>query len=132
VYLLADNKNPSVFISEVLRGGYEIDFSKKDSDFLGICPRCSGAIESIEGEYGKFFSCSNYPYCTYRAPRCPSCDSGYLIQKENHFICSRCSRSYPQCPSCNEGYLIARNGRYGRFLGCSNYPDCEYTSPLGQ
>jgi DNA helicase-4 len=127
VYLLADNKKPSIFISEVLRGGYEIDFSKNDVDHSGVCPRCSGAVEPIEGEYGKFYSCRNYPYCTYRAPRCTSCDNGYLVLREDHFICTRCGKSYSQCPSCREGHLVARNGRYGGFWGCSNYPDCNYT-----
>ena len=30
------------------------------------------------------------------------------------------------CPVC-DGWLNARMGRYGRFLGCSNFPDCDYT-----
>lgn len=31
------------------------------------------------------------------------------------------------CPKCG-GRLILRDGKYGRFLGCSNYPKCRYTS----
>ncbi len=30
------------------------------------------------------------------------------------------------CPECGEP-LILRSGRYGLFLGCADYPDCEYT-----
>ena len=30
------------------------------------------------------------------------------------------------CPRCG-GKLIMRDGKYGRFIGCSNYPDCRYT-----
>jgi DNA topoisomerase-1 len=33
------------------------------------------------------------------------------------------------CPQCG-GDLLIKNGRYGRFIGCSNYPACNYTSPL--
>lgn len=33
------------------------------------------------------------------------------------------------CPKCHST-LVERNGRYGRFLGCSNYPNCKFTSPL--
>ena len=29
------------------------------------------------------------------------------------------------CPECG-GNLQERNGRYGKFLGCSNYPNCKY------
>ncbi|KAA5801701.1 type I DNA topoisomerase [Alkalicaulis satelles] len=35
------------------------------------------------------------------------------------------------CPSCNVGTLSLRLGKHGAFVGCSNYPDCRYTRPLG-
>ena len=35
------------------------------------------------------------------------------------------------CPSCNVGGLSLRLGKHGAFVGCSNYPDCRYTRPLG-
>ncbi|PWE16473.1 type I DNA topoisomerase [Marinicauda salina] len=35
------------------------------------------------------------------------------------------------CPKCNVGELSLRLGRHGAFVGCSNYPDCRYTRPLG-
>lgn len=31
------------------------------------------------------------------------------------------------CPKCKIGHLSARKGKYGIFLGCSNFPSCEYT-----
>ena len=33
------------------------------------------------------------------------------------------------CPKCG-GKLRIRNGKYGKFYGCSNYPNCEFTKPL--
>lgn len=36
-----------------------------------------------------------------------------------------------QCPVCKEGTLNLKLGRYGAFLGCSNYPNCKFTKPLG-
>lgn len=30
------------------------------------------------------------------------------------------------CPKCG-GQLIERNGKYGNFIGCSNYPKCNFT-----
>lgn len=33
------------------------------------------------------------------------------------------------CPRC-KGKLVERQGKYGRFLGCSNYPRCKFTTPL--
>jgi DNA topoisomerase-1 len=35
------------------------------------------------------------------------------------------------CPLCSAGQLSLKLGRYGAFVGCSNYPDCRYTRPLG-
>lgn len=31
------------------------------------------------------------------------------------------------CPLCG-GKLVYRTGKYGKFQGCSNYPECEYTA----
>ena len=32
------------------------------------------------------------------------------------------------CPKCGEP-LIIKWGRYGKFIGCSNFPDCRHTEP---
>ncbi|WP_343562656.1 type I DNA topoisomerase [Kiloniella sp. b19] len=36
-----------------------------------------------------------------------------------------------QCPTCGDGRLGIKLGRTGGFIGCSNYPECRYTRPLG-
>jgi len=33
------------------------------------------------------------------------------------------------CPLCGHD-LVLRNGRFGKFIACSNYPECRYTRPL--
>jgi DNA topoisomerase-1 len=35
------------------------------------------------------------------------------------------------CPSCAKGRLGLKLGRTGAFIGCSNYPECRFTRPLG-
>ncbi len=35
------------------------------------------------------------------------------------------------CPSCGDGRLSLKLGKSGGFIGCSNYPNCRYTRPLG-
>lgn len=35
------------------------------------------------------------------------------------------------CPNCG-GWLFVRNGYKGEFLGCSNYPECKFTTDLKQ
>lgn len=44
------------------------------------------------------------------------------------------SRSEPEkvgraCPKCGHD-LVIRYGRYGKFISCSNFPNCRYTEPL--
>jgi DNA topoisomerase-1 len=32
------------------------------------------------------------------------------------------------CPECSN-QLVIRHGRYGKFIGCSNFPECRHTEP---
>lgn len=34
------------------------------------------------------------------------------------------------CPACHAGRLGLKLGRFGSFIGCSNYPACQYTRRL--
>jgi DNA topoisomerase-1 len=36
------------------------------------------------------------------------------------------------CPTCGRGALSLKTSRFGPFVGCSNYPECRYTRPIGQ
>jgi DNA topoisomerase-1 len=48
-----------------------------------------------------------------------------------HFFPPREDGTDPRlCPSCNKGRLGLKLGRYGSFLGCSNYPECQFTRRL--
>ena len=35
------------------------------------------------------------------------------------------------CPQCDGGSLHLKTSRTGGFVGCSNYPECRYTRPIG-
>ncbi|HJS84634.1 MAG TPA: type I DNA topoisomerase [Acetobacteraceae bacterium] len=48
-----------------------------------------------------------------------------------HFFPAREDGSDPRlCPACQNGRLGLKLGRYGSFIGCSNYPACQYTRRL--
>jgi DNA topoisomerase-1 len=48
-----------------------------------------------------------------------------------HFFPAREDGSDPRaCPACGNGRLGLKLGRYGSFIGCSNYPNCQYTRRL--
>lgn len=35
-----------------------------------------------------------------------------------------------KCPKCNEGGLSVKTGKFGAFIGCENYPTCNYTRQI--
>ncbi len=49
----------------------------------------------------------------------------YLFPKDENGEIDR------SCPKCKEGRLSLKLGKFGAFLGCSNYPECNYTHQLG-
>jgi DNA helicase-4 len=132
-YLIANKSSVSQFIVEALTQDYNVQVS---GEALGKtrCPECeTGYIEIVEGKYGQFYSCSNYPYCRYRPPNCPKCENGFLVANQStEYRCVNdyCGFKARLCPSCKEGYLCNRSRPYSEFIGCSNYPDCKYKENL--
>jgi len=48
-----------------------------------------------------------------------------------HFFPPKPDGSDPRgCPACGSGRLGLRLGRFGSFIGCSNYPACQFTRRL--
>ncbi|MBZ5530138.1 MAG: type I DNA topoisomerase [Acidobacteriia bacterium] len=72
------------------------------------CPLCKRNLILRHGRYGEFISCSGYPECKYI--------------KQN-FIGVK-------CPKCKDGELVEKKARRrgNIFYGCSNYPNCDFTS----
>lgn len=57
---------------------------------------------------------------------------GFNFQKEKQKILAIAGPSIPrnyECDLCG-GMLVLRRGIYGRFLGCSNYPNCRFTKKV--
>lgn len=40
-------------------------------------------------------------------------------------------KSDEKCPKCNSPMII-KLGRFGKFMACTNYPDCKTTKPMGE
>ena len=48
-----------------------------------------------------------------------------------HFFTPREDGTDPRlCPSCHQGRLGLKLGRHGSFIGCSRYPECQFTRRL--
>ncbi len=72
------------------------------------CPESGHELVIRWGRYGKFISCSDFPNCRYTEP---------WLEKIG-----------VACP-LDGGELVQRRSRRGRvFYGCSNYPECDFTS----
>ena len=49
--------------------------------------------------------------------------AAYIVMKIRE---SKIAKESYKCPRCG-GQLQIKNGRYGKFIGCKNYPYCQYT-----
>ena len=48
-----------------------------------------------------------------------------------HFFPAKEDGTDPRlCPACHDGRLGLKLGRHGSFIGCANYPTCQYTRRL--
>ena len=72
------------------------------------CPKCDNQLVIKHGRYGEFTACSAYPDCKY------------IKQKEVGVGCPK--------DDCT-GQIVERRSRRGKlFYGCSEYPNCDFTS----
>jgi DNA topoisomerase-1 len=72
------------------------------------CPESGHHLVVRFGRFGKFIGCSDFPTCRYTEP---------WLEKIGI-----------NCPQC-DGEIVERRTRKGRiFYGCSNYPECDFTS----
>ena len=134
VFLLADGGPPSAFAKELIDEGYDVDaFGRPPEDDVS-CPKCKeGRLVRREStrNKGAFYGCSNWPYCHYTSRPCPGCGTGLPVRSVDAVRCRDCGVLIENCPVCS-GWLETRMGRNGRFLGCSNWPDCDYTRNMRQ
>ncbi|MCI0403761.1 MAG: topoisomerase DNA-binding C4 zinc finger domain-containing protein, partial [Acidobacteria bacterium] len=92
------------------RSARRINQAKRVPDILTdeICPKCGRHLVIRHGRYGEFTSCSGYPDCKYI--------------KQNLIGV--------KCPTCKDGDIVQKKARQrgNVFYGCSNYPNCDFTS----
>ena len=134
VLVLTDGGAPSPFVVELIEGNYDVAVFGRRPEKDVPCPTCvKGHLVPRKSAQrkGAFYGCSNWPYCEHRQPPCPSCGSGLPVKAAGGFRCRDCGERIAACPSCG-GWLSTRTGKYGRFLGCSNYPACDYTRDVAE
>jgi DNA topoisomerase-1 len=91
-----------------------------------ICEKCGKMMVIKWGRHGRFMACSGFPECKNAKPLkdkdSESEDSGIRD--------SEAEKTDEKCKKCGSPMLL-KSGRFGRFLACSNYPDCRTTKAIG-
>ncbi|MFQ3294713.1 MAG: DNA topoisomerase-1 [Natrialbaceae archaeon] len=139
--------------------GDHLQESLKADKTLGPCPECGEndllTRRSRRGSY--FVGCDGYPECEYTLPlpstgkplildeTCEDHDLRYvkMLAGRQTFVhgCPQCKADdagegpvIGSCPDCGEehgGDLVIKTLQNGsRLVGCTRYPDCEYSLPL--
>lgn len=84
------------------------------------CPQCNSPLSIRLGRRGRFIGCTSYPECDYtrslEETTAGAAQAAELVEGRS-------------CPDCG-GSLQIKRGKYGKFIGCSNYPNCKFIEPL--
>lgn len=103
------------FAKELERAHEELEkIEVQDQESDVPCDKCGLMMVYKMGRFGKFLACPGYP----------ECKNTKAILNEIGVECSLCKREGRE-----NGQIVGRRTRRGRyFYGCSNYPDCTFTS----
>ena len=87
-----------------------------------VCDKCGKPMVIRWGRYGRFIACSGYPECknTRDLNGTPRTQKPAKPAQPTDKKCGQCGAP-----------MLLRDGRSGQFYGCSTYPKCRYTEPLG-
>jgi len=89
-----------------------------------MCERCDHRMVIKWGRAGSFLACSNYPECK-NTQDFKKDEQGNIVVIPKEFIDKKCDKCGNQ--------MVVKNGKFGKFLACSDYPNCKFTQamPIG-
>lgn len=108
------------FIERIKEGKEKIVSLKLAQPLGRNCPECGSELLLRSGRYGKFIACSGFPKCKYTEQVAEEGETGEGPKVET---------TDEKCEKCGADMVI-KNGRNGKFLACSNYPECKNTKSL--
>ena len=97
------------------------DFKAQVEETDEVCEKCDQPMIIKWGRFGKFMACTGYPECKNTK------DLGGKGDSEDG---AKDDEVEGNCDKC-ESPLIMKRGRFGKFIACSNYPECKFTKPIG-
>lgn len=86
-----------------------------------VCDKCQHKMVIKWGKMGSFLACSNYPECK-NTQDFKKDDQGKIVIIPKEYIDKKCEK----CASP----LVIKSGKFGKFVACSNYPTCKYTTAV--
>ncbi|MBI5492991.1 MAG: type I DNA topoisomerase [Deltaproteobacteria bacterium] len=86
------------------------------------CEKCGKTMVIKWGRKGKFLACSGYPECK-NTKDFTTDEHGKVTAVER-----AAETTDTPCPKCGK-QMVVKSGRFGKFLACSDYPDCKTTLP---
>jgi DNA topoisomerase-1 len=108
----------SSFEGELQSAQKQMKSLKKEEKETDIeCDKCGKNMLLRWGKSGEYLVCSGKPECKNKKNVKVEADGKItIIESEAKGICPECG-----------GKLVEKKGRFGRFLACSNYPECKHT-----
>jgi DNA topoisomerase I len=97
------------------------DFKAVVEETDEVCEKCDQPMIIKWGRFGKFMACTGYPECKNTK------DLGGKGDSEDGATADEVEGNCDKC----ESPLIMKRGRFGKFIACSNYPECKFTKPIG-
>jgi DNA topoisomerase-1 len=88
------------------------------------CEKCGLPMVIRWGRHGRFLACSGFPQCKNTKP-VPTDGTEQGMQSTENVS----QLTEEKCENCGSPMVI-RSGRYGKFLACSQYPECKNTKPI--
>jgi DNA topoisomerase-1 len=86
------------------------------------CDKCNSPMALKAGSQDLYLACTSYPDCSNMTSfRRTFKGVIEIIHPES---------LERECPLC-EAQLVIREGRFGRFVSCTNYPECKFTESIG-
>jgi DNA topoisomerase-1 len=85
------------------------------------CEKCSNVMNIKWGKLGSFLACSGYPECK-NTQDFKKDDQGKIIIVPKEYTDKKCEL-------CTNP-LIVKGGKFGKFLACSDYPNCKFTAAI--
>jgi len=126
VRLYTSLEKPSRFVTE-LAAQEQVLVEPVDGEALESCPKCqAGVLKLRTSEHGAFHGCSRYPQCEFKR----AVADGAAVPAPVVRLAQPVAPG-SECPTCGQGRMRMLDGKHGKFLGCSAYPSCKTTGPVG-